>query len=369
MPGYHSSSSESSSSEILTPGISSTGEGGTTQELTSVAEFLTIMEPSGIPGPMHFQRARLRNETFYEEFAPPGSQFGVYREIQNTREGVIMKRALTTAGNDSRNPQLQQQLKMVEREVRALCHAKVREHQNIVKLKAWAFDYTMETPETLIPVLFMEEAKCTLLKFLQHPHEFDIDRLDYHIRYSLCLDIASGLRRLFECGIVHGDLKPDNILMFYGNNQWVAKISDFGLSIFPDSEGHITYSMFKSTVGWKPPEVVDPPLSSESLPEHALFKCDSYSYGLLALSILVFQGESVVMKDEAVEYPECDVLIRTVHSAISSSSQILASEKSLQKEICGQICKKCLCREPRDRIIVSPNSFAIDIEKEVWQDW
>lgn len=41
-----------------------------------------------------------------------------------------------------------------------------------------------------------------------------------------------GLKRLAEAGIIHGDIKPDNILNSMRNNIYTFKITDFGLANF-----------------------------------------------------------------------------------------------------------------------------------------
>jgi len=45
------------------------------------------------------------------------------------------------------------------------------------------------------------------------------------------LQAASGLRHVHELGIGHGDVKPENILLFDDKEGCcVAKLSDFGMS-------------------------------------------------------------------------------------------------------------------------------------------
>lgn len=53
------------------------------------------------------------------------------------------------------------------------------------------------------------------------------DGLPLHLRLELMAQVAAGLAKVHGAGIVHGDLKPDNILI---SREGYAKIVDFGLS-------------------------------------------------------------------------------------------------------------------------------------------
>jgi serine/threonine protein kinase len=91
-------------------------------------------------------------------------------------------------------------------------------------------------------------------------------------KISLCLDIALGLSVLHGCGIVHGDLKSENVLIFAEHSGPVAKLCDFGCSV-------IDPKAFRKLVGgsepWNCPEWKDTILK-ENLP-----LTDVYSFGLL----------------------------------------------------------------------------------------
>ena len=44
--------------------------------------------------------------------------------------------------------------------------------------------------------------------------------------------MAAGLDVLHECGLIHGDLEPDDILTYVkGSGSYITKIADFGLSL------------------------------------------------------------------------------------------------------------------------------------------
>jgi serine/threonine protein kinase len=50
---------------------------------------------------------------------------------------------------------------------------------------------------------------------------------------------------------VHRDIKPSNILLFYQDNQWVTKISDFGTGMtYHNFSIHTRFTIFLKTWVW-----------------------------------------------------------------------------------------------------------------------
>ncbi|RLN55981.1 hypothetical protein BBJ28_00026482, partial [Nothophytophthora sp. Chile5] len=90
--------------------------------------------------------------------------------------------------------------------------------------------------------------------------------------WSTLLSAATGLRYLHDVGVVHGDLKGNNILI---GKDGVAKLTDFGLSFFrknADSEAE------KGALGayrWKAPECLHG--------EVATFASDIFSFGMCVI--------------------------------------------------------------------------------------
>ena len=68
----------------------------------------------------------------------------------------------------------------------------------------------------------------------------DSSQPDFEAVILTALDIARGLCCLHENNIIHGDLKPHNVLLqnkpFVDSRGFIAKIADFGLSIKMESE-------------------------------------------------------------------------------------------------------------------------------------
>jgi serine/threonine protein kinase len=50
--------------------------------------------------------------------------------------------------------------------------------------------------------------------------------LPFATKKSIALDIARGIAALHDSGVIHGDMKPENVLIFY-IPEFHAKITDF----------------------------------------------------------------------------------------------------------------------------------------------
>lgn len=85
--------------------------------------------------------------------------------------------------------------------------------------------------------------------------------------------------------IIHGDIKPDNILIFSGDGGFVAKVIDFGCSCFGSREDDLV--MLSSTVHWAAPEIHDTLMTVK-----AAKLTDVYSYGKTCAWILFGQEMS-----------------------------------------------------------------------------
>lgn len=68
----------------------------------------------------------------------------------------------------------------------------------------------------------------TLVDYFDHEPD-----LPFSTRKMLCADVANGLLALHCCGIVHGDLKLENVLVFSVDEDFPvrAKLSDFGAAL------------------------------------------------------------------------------------------------------------------------------------------
>ncbi|KAH0558758.1 hypothetical protein GP486_004596 [Trichoglossum hirsutum] len=164
-----------------------------------------------------------------------------------------------------------EQYDFIKRELRIFCHKKLRSHENICQLLFVGWEEYSPAP-----VLALELAEYGTLKDLL----FDTDLRDHgSLATKLVLDVASGLSALHEAGIVHGDVKTGNILVFaHAHRKVVAKLSDFSDSIYLADNGQ-AWMPVGGTHAWRAPECY-------GTAQYSLKKTDVYSFGLCALAIL-----------------------------------------------------------------------------------
>ena len=195
-------------------------------------------------------------------------------ETLNSKENIVVKRV--HEGVLERDSPA---LKSFITELRVRAHPPLRIHPNIVNLRGIAWDFEDEDQKKPRPLLLEELAsEGSLGKFLK---ESRLARVPFKVKADLALDIAHGITALHGCGIVHGDIKPDNVLLFPHagfQTDFVAKLTDFGHSVFT-FEGRTSLRAF--TLPYCAPEVTEHlRLTFEDM------KCtDVYSYGLILVSL------------------------------------------------------------------------------------
>jgi len=92
----------------------------------------------------------------------------------------------------------------------------------------------------------MEKADNTLKKFKYESKEQVLNVVE---------QLKNGLHYLHENKIIHADMKPENILVYFINGIINVKIADFGLSKY--TENLKTKDTLVNTIGYRPPEIVN----------------------------------------------------------------------------------------------------------------
>lgn len=171
---------------------------------------------------------------------------------------------------------------------------KLKPHPNVVNaLVADVFDdRSFLFLEPIIPI----NGKQSLKHYLQDP--LDLKQiLDWSIQFCHGMEFinASGIK-------VHGDIKPDNILIFFNR----VKISDFGLlELFESYDKNIVEGYYNSnngigTMDYMAPEVFDGKRNVES---------DIYSFGVV-LYQLVNGGDNPFKYDESMDWHEIHLMTK-----------------------------------------------------------
>ncbi|XP_028762664.1 G-type lectin S-receptor-like serine/threonine-protein kinase LECRK4 [Neltuma alba] len=140
-------------------------------------------------------------------------------------------------------------------------------HRNLVRL----IGFCDEGVHRLLVYEFMSNGTLADILFRQ-------PKPKWNLRVSLALGIARGLLYLHEeceTPIIHCDIKPQNILI---DENFMPKISDFGLAKLLYSNKSRTHTMIRGTRGYVAPEWF------KSIPVTA--KVDVYSYGVMLLEII-----------------------------------------------------------------------------------
>ncbi|KAL2063657.1 hypothetical protein VTL71DRAFT_5462 [Oculimacula yallundae] len=302
-------------------------------EMTALEEIIESLERAQLPGPAILMGLK--------HYIGSGAQFVVHQQtmvgsqmdaffdsavaVKQPKFNIDPSMALNLADKSA-----QQHLRNVVLEVEVLTQPALRRHPNIVRLLYWSFDNaSVHLPISLV----MELAICDLKKFLTDNPVTSIVQ-----RYQIVAGVAAALDAIHECGFVHGDLKPENVLIFREQGQIVAKIADFGLSV-KGSTGDEKREKLGGTPGWQAPEVE----IGRALLPHELIKADNYSFALLCWSTLLGSG-SPPAQSKDVERTE--LLARDLENAedrFVEYSQIL----SIVKDVLHNLLSEDGNRRPR----------------------
>ena len=95
---------------------------------------------------------------------------------------------------------------------------------------------------------------------------------------DLISDVLCGLAHAHQQGIVHCDIKPENILLSYSDGRWRAKISDFGIAKLLQADAANQPTTFMGTLAYSSPEQMDGRVLDS--------RSDIYSLGLMMYQML-----------------------------------------------------------------------------------
>ncbi|KAJ5549742.1 hypothetical protein N7535_002317 [Penicillium sp. DV-2018c] len=320
---------------------------GSAPVLSTLAQFTAILSQTGIHGPRLLKAANLSTRATK---IGSGAQFTVFKDPLFENEVIKRVNVPLSGMADQRfsaSTDYRLQLRTLALEVLSLCNPIIRGHPNITSLVAWGFDFPFA--DMAVPVLFMEAAMMSMDEFL------GAERREVGVIYQLALGVANGLEALHNHNIVHGDVKPDNVLVFAGPSENVpfqAKLSDFGVCVDLESpEGQFTLSDYRGTPAWLAPEVLNGSISRFGVfSPDLMFKFDAYSFGVVLLSIFAYDGQPVALEEDPDNVP-------------GQVSKLLTREDipSPMRTELHKAALKLLSEDPRKRPLPSPTLLKTDL--------
>ncbi|KAI1284233.1 TPR-like protein [Xylaria sp. FL0933] len=204
-----------------------------------------------------------------------GGTSKIHESLANLRTSLAFKRIHEISKQEKTDSEL---FRILANEVTILSHPIVREHENIAQLQGICWDISPDDGKPW-PVLVFEKSQFgDLYDFASLPVGRDMDVSN---RIKLCVDIGTALLDMHSCNIIHGDIKPDNILIFKESGRYSAKVIDFGYSTRYTTED--CWLKLPISWPWNAPEHDRPARSW--LPSQAV-KADVFSFGILCFWLL-----------------------------------------------------------------------------------
>ncbi|GAB1317155.1 Tetratricopeptide-like helical [Madurella fahalii] len=214
-----------------------------------------------------------------------GATGRVNQRVWNSRMRFAFKRfrpSLDGAGlSEMRLRRLQ--YKAAANEIAILSCPAIRDHPNIALFIGVGFE-VVQSPMSVRPVLVYSKATGgDLATFISESQDVDEDLI-----LGMCGEVIKGLDALHSCNVVHGDIKPTNVLIWRQSEpepSLAVAVADFGFSSFATSCDELV--RVSRSQPWEAPE-----WHTGECTLYNAKKMDVYSFGLLCFW-LFFKGETL----------------------------------------------------------------------------
>ena len=223
-------------------------------------------------------------------------------------------------------------LSSIIQEARILADPKLRSHPHLPHIIGIYFQVEIH-PEGVRPCMILELAVMDFREFM-YTHRSNSG--DSRKLVRACSQIASGLCALHAYGLVHGDVKPENVLMFERNGDLVAAVADLGTCGVP--------SQAETIVGtrhfWAPE--VHPESRFRAFANR--FTRDIYSFGLVAFTASTRYRENLFPNDKSEQF-------KLQHDDKLCSDTLLAKmpQESVFDNVLRETVRLCVRTNPDSR--------------------
>ncbi|KAL8680134.1 MAG: hypothetical protein Q9186_003658 [Xanthomendoza sp. 1 TL-2023] len=188
---------------------------------------------------------------------------------------------------DTQNPDEADIIRAAIVELIVLTHPPIRSHLNVLNLEGLCWDAS-DTSRPTRPVLVLEKSELGDLGYFMSRLGDQVTPVN---RVELCADIINAVAILHANGVIHGDVKPENLLMFQrANGEYYVKLCDLGFSSLFANQEDVKLDLPISHP-WNAPELSKNGQFGLSVVEAQ--RSDIYSVGLVCVWLLFGKGVAV----------------------------------------------------------------------------
>ena len=149
-------------------------------------------------------------------------------------------------------------------------------------------------------------------------HQQEPYSLPINLVLKFAIDIARGMQYLHSQGVLHRDLKSENLLL---GGDMCVKVADFGISCLESQCG--SAKGFTGTYRWMAPEMIKEKAHTK--------KVDVYSFGIVLWELLTALTPFDNMTPEQAAFAVCQKVLTTLNCTLSFSVEQNFNPNNLQQ--------------------------------------